>query len=129
MLSFYLKLYPLSLSTATIITILSLMPFPEIELVEDVPLADKWVHFVMYGTLTTIIWFEYNRHHTKHQWGKLLLWAIIAPAAMSGIIEILQSTCTATRNGDWWDFVANSIGVGLGTVVGLCLKRLMRVSP
>ena len=48
---------------------------------------------------------------------------IIAPVAMSGCIELMQAYCTDTRSGDWLDFLANSIGVGLAALIGLYLLR------
>lgn len=48
---------------------------------------------------------------------------IIAPVAMSGCIELMQAYCTDTRSGDWLDFLANSIGVGLAALIGYYLLR------
>ena len=32
---------------------------------EDVPFADKWVHILMYFLLSTSLWIEYLRSHTR----------------------------------------------------------------
>ena len=50
-----LKEHPLSITIVCLIIILSLMKVPEIEMAEDVPLADKWAHMVMYGTLSITV--------------------------------------------------------------------------
>lgn len=42
---------------------------------------------------------------------------------MSGCIELMQAYCTDTRSGDWLDFLANSIGVGLAALIGYYLLR------
>ena len=46
---------------------------------------------------------------------------------MGGLLELLQSYCTTTRNGDWLDFLADGIGaIGIclvGTVVSLITCR------
>ena len=43
---------------------------------------------------------------------------------MSGLIEILQATCTGgRRSGDILDFVANSLGVLLGWLLGTTVVR------
>jgi hypothetical protein len=42
---------------------------------------------------------------------------------MSGLLELLQAYCTGDhRSGDWLDFAANSLGVILGTAIGLLMK-------
>ena len=54
-----------------------------------------------------------------------LLWvAVLVPILMSGLIEILQATCTGgRRSGDILDFVANSLGVLLGWLLGTTVVR------
>ena len=88
----------------------------------DVPLADKWTHMVMYGTLTLAIWFDYKRSHKKYNVWRLLLFAFLAPIAMGGTLELAQAYLTTCRSGEWLDFVANTIGVCLGTVGGLLIR-------
>ena len=39
-------------------------------------------------------------------------------------MELLQAYCTTTRSGEWLDFWADSLGVLLGTIVGLLMRRL-----
>lgn len=78
--------------------------------------ADKVVHFLMYGCLSTVIWLEFmfnhrDGSHMKNVW----LWAVFFPILMSGIIEILQSTLTTYRSGEYLDFLANTVGVTLAT--------------
>ena len=53
-----IKNYPLSSLLVVAIWVVCLIPVPETPL-NDVNLIDKWTHFVMYGSLTTVIWFEY----------------------------------------------------------------------
>jgi len=78
----------------------------------------------MYAGTCGIIWFEYLRRHNMLCKRKLWIWAVIAPILMSGLIEILQATCTGgRRNGDWLDFAANSLGVALGGLAGLLLAK------
>ena len=38
-------------------------------------------------------------------------------------MELLQAHCTTTRSGEWLDFWADSLGVVLGTLVGLTYQR------
>ena len=125
MLTNWTKRYPFSLLTTIVIVVLSLMPIGRVELAEDVPLADKWVHMVMYGTLTLIIWVEYLRQHRTPKWGRLMLLGVAAPIAMSGIIELMQAYLTTCRSGEWLDLAANTIGVALGTLSGLCFHTFL----
>ena len=119
---FKVKKYPLSICCIALIWILSLTPiFPETPF-DDVAFIDKWTHLVMYGGTCSVIWIEYLRSHTGLNARKLFLWAFLAPILMSGLLELLQEYCTAGhRNGDWFDFAANSLGVTLGAVFGLLL--------
>ena len=59
-----IKNYPLSSLLIVAIWVVCLIPVPETPL-NDVNLIDKWTHFVMYGSLTTVIWFEYIRRKKK----------------------------------------------------------------
>jgi len=122
MLRLYLHRYPLACFLAVAIVLLSLLPMPEIRMAEDVPLADKWTHMVMYGVLTLAIWYDYRRSHRKRNAWKLLLFAFLAPIAMGGVLELMQAYLTTCRSGEWLDFVANTIGVCLGTILGLLIK-------
>ena len=115
------KKYPFSCVLIAAIWYLSLLfNAPETPL-DDVPLVDKWVHMVMYGGTFTVLWIEYIRQHQQPDYKKLLIWAFIAPIVMSGILELLQEYCTETRQAEWTDLLANSIGVTLAAIIGLSL--------
>ena len=123
MLHLYLRRYSISLLLAVGIVLLSLLPMPEIKLAEDVPLADKWIHMVMYGVLTLAIWVDYKRAHRQYNVWKLLIFAFLAPIAMGGILELMQAYLTTCRSGEWLDFVANTIGVCLGSAAGIVMLK------
>ncbi len=129
MITTCIKNYPLSLLTALAIIVLSVIPFPEIKMAEDIPLADKWVHFIMYGGLSLVVWFEMARREKKTKTKKaaslLLLWGLVLPALLGGVLEFVQEYLTTTRSGDFWDFVADAIGAVLGTVLGVLLRPLL----
>lgn len=118
MLTSYIKKYPFSIVVAITITIISLFPFPEVKMIEDVPLADKWTHMVMYGVLSFVIWAEYLHKHQEIRYKTLLLFGFIAPIFMGGTLELMQAYLTTCRSGDWLDFVANSIGATLNLIIG-----------
>lgn len=90
----------------------------------DVSLIDKWTHMVMYLVTCGAIWWEYLRSHKAVCPVRLTLWAVLAPIAMGGLIEILQAYCTGgRRSGEWLDFVADTLGVVLAACLGLGWKR------
>ncbi|MBR6030984.1 MAG: VanZ family protein [Bacteroidaceae bacterium] len=126
MMRTYILRYPFSLLLTLVIVLLSLLPIPDVKLADDVPLADKWTHMVMYGVLTLVIWFDYKRSHQQDNFWRLLLFAFLAPIAMGGALELAQAYLTTCRSGEWLDFVANSIGVCIGTVGGLMIKKVKR---
>ena len=126
MLHLYLRRYPLALLVAVVIVLLSLLPIPDMKVDVHVPLADKWTHMVMYAALTLIIWFEYRRSHKQWNSLKLVFWAFLAPIALGGLLELAQAHLTSCRSGEWLDFVANTIGVCIGTVGGLVMIKVKR---
>ena len=128
MLLLYLRRYPFTLLLVLVIVLLSLLPMPDIKLTENVPLADKWTHMVMYGALTLVIWFDYRRTHRQCNAWRLFVFAFLAPIAMGGTLELMQAYLTTCRSGEWLDFVANSIGVCIGTIGGLVMKVPKRFS-
>lgn len=121
-----LRCYPLSLLCLALIWYLCLfVNMPETPM-DNVPFIDKWTHLAMYGGTTSVIWWEYLRHHSRLIFWKLFLFAFLGLILMSGVIELLQAYATTTRAGEWLDFVANTTGVCLGTLVGWCMYRWRR---
>lgn len=147
------------------VTVLSLAPIPENPPLGDVPLIDKWVHFVMYGGVVSAVWLDlYLRvkrkaqdlylhsrkqaqdlclrpgsqmqgnastiHPTlasiqKGRWSFALI-TFLCAALLGGVMELLQGL-SGYRSCDMLDFVANSLGAMLGTVVCLVLSKIVRI--
>lgn len=122
----YPKRYPLSNVVATAIVILSLIPIPEVPQLENISLLDKWVHMVMYGGLCMVIWWEYLHQHRSIHWRRALVGAVLLPVALGGGLELAQKYLTTCRSGEWLDFMANSVGVGLAALVAVILARVCR---
>ena len=118
--------YPLTILCVVAIWVLCFCMPPKTQL-DDVPCIDKWAHLLMYGGTTSVFWWEYWRQKSKGNVLNhiILLWvAVLVPILMSGLIEILQATCTGgRRSGDILDFVANSLGVLLGWLLGTTVVR------
>ena len=119
--------YPCSLICITLIWVLSLTPFfPETPL-DDVAFIDKWTHLVMYGGTCSVMWWENVRHthlSGRRQTIHFSLLTILFLVALGGLMELLHAHCTTTRSGEWLDFWADSLGVVLGTLVGLLINTL-----
>lgn len=115
------KSYPVSTFYLIFIWVLCFMTPPSTPL-DSVAFIDKWVHVAMYAGTCGTIWYEYLRRHDRVAWTRALALAWLAPMLMSGLIEVLQATCTdGRRSGDWLDFAANCIGATLGLAIGMLL--------
>jgi len=121
-----LRRYPLTLLCLALVWYLSLfIMIPETRL-SHVKFIDKWTHFVMYGGTCSVMWWEYLRCHKLLEGRKLFLYAWLGPVLMSGLLELLQKYCTTTRQGEWLDFAANTVGVTLGTIIGLVMYKVKK---
>lgn len=121
--SYYLKNYKWTLLVGAAICYLSLSAAPEFP---ELPpsLWDKWAHCIAYGSLSTILWWEYTRPHL-HQtinWKKSIL-MLFFPLFLGSVLELVQEYATTDRHGDWMDVLANTIGAVLGTLFGFGIGR------
>ena len=120
---YFIRKYPLSLTIILVVTYLSFFKPPSMD---DEPLFqwphfDKLVHCCMYFGLSGMLWLEFIRAHRRQQAPMWHAWigAVVCPVLFSGVVELLQSYCTTYRGGDWLDFVANSVGVFVATLLAL----------
>ena len=116
-----IKKYPVSLFLIAAIWTVCLIPIPETPL-NDVPMMDKWTHFVMFGVLSLCIISEYVYRHRKPKGWNVALVGMLLPFAMGGMIELAQAYCTGgNRSGDVMDWLADGIGVLIGAAIGSLL--------
>nr|WP_211316795.1 VanZ family protein [Arenicella xantha] len=101
---------PLTVIQLVAITILSLLPLPELP---PLPGNDKTHHLIAYASLMLPVAFVRPRH-----------WMLLAMGFVvwSGVIELIQPS--VNRYGEWLDLVANSIGILLGYLLALLMRRL-----
>ena len=107
-----MKRYPFTLICIVLIFILCFCHPTTIPL--DIPNIlglDKIAHFIMYLGTCSVMWTEYLLRHDRINYARTLLFAVIAPIAMSGGIEWVQGAMTDYRGADIYDFYANSFGV------------------
>jgi VanZ family protein len=84
--------------------------------------ADKWVHALMYALLGGVCCWDSIR--LKMSGWPLWLIAVLIPMLYGGIIEIMQEQWFAPRSGEWLDWMADCIGVAVGAVLTMIIKRL-----
>jgi len=122
----WIRRYKYSVLVTLVITILSTIPIPEVKPLEGVPLIDKWVHFVMYASLSIAMWIDQKNAHQPLS-PSFYLWMIVLPSCLGGILELVQAYLTTCRSGEWLDVIADTIGAVIGTVgcfiIGLIWNR------
>ncbi len=110
-----MKKYSLSIALLAIITALSL--YPSTELPEtDMAFADKWAHWLMYGTLTVVLLWDCGRGKKTRALAQdicLMLFSMLWGALM----ELAQIYLTTTRSGEWMDVAANCFGAICGLLL------------
>jgi VanZ family protein len=113
----------LSILVAIIIGYLSLTSSHTFDKVPEfnIPYFDKVVHFGMYFGLMLMITIE-NRKSVKSL--KQLFLIGFIPLFYGILIEILQSSFTVTRNGNFFDAVADYAGILFSILVCLLIKPL-----
>jgi len=103
----------ITLLVLTLISVLSLMPLAHLP---DAPGSDKTHHLIAYFALAFPVALGGERK-----------WFLLIPVYIlwGGAIELIQPF--VNRYAEWLDFIANSLGVGLGAIVGLALRRLHKL--
>jgi VanZ family protein len=115
----------------TAIVILSLAPIPDNAPLEDVPLIDKWVHFVIYAGLVFAAWFDRWQNKSTIGWWTFAILICLFSSLLGGLLEWAQG-CTNYRSCELLDFYADTIGALLATfiiVVGHLLQGADRHRP
>ncbi len=122
---YYIRQYPLSLLIIGIVIYLSFFHPPQLDDVPLFPHFDKVAHFCMYGGMSGMLWLEFLLTHRrgKYPYRHGFVGGTICPILFSGMIEILQGAMTTYRSGDWFDFLANTLGVLTATAIAWFLIR------
>ena len=88
--------------------------------------TDKIVHFLMYLGLAGIASLNYIYDKKGHVIIlKLVVFAILIPVLYGGLIEILQAEFFPPRTGDWYDFLADTLGVLASLPFSLWFRRFL----
>jgi VanZ family protein len=98
-------------------TILLLMPSYAVPKVLD--FYDKAQHALMFATLTMAGLLAYPKRIKRVVWGLVFY---------GGLMEVLQTTLTTTRHGDWFDWLADGLGIAMGLGAYLLSQRLVNIT-
>lgn len=113
----YLFSYWKSTVVCIIILILSTVTFKTIPDVAKFENSDKFTHILMYAGLGFIFFFEYKndvRRNTNRNW---FIYPFLFLILFGGIIEILQGTLFKPRTAELGDWIADIIGLLIGTLL------------
>lgn len=106
----YVFQYKFSILLTCVIVVLSLLPakdFP-FDSVYKIPHIDKFVHITMYGSLGFVALMECRCTNRCLGLYTLVLSGILFASLL---IEIVQATLIASRGAEWFDLLANSLGL------------------
>lgn len=119
-----LRTYPLSILSAIALVYLSFMK-TDGSLLPVGMNVDKVIHFFMYLGASAVFWVEWIRAHTRYKSFTLkgVLYCVVFPVLVSGLIELGQEYLVEYRTGDWLDFVANACGVVLSAIIAYSYCR------
>ncbi len=88
---------------------------------------DKVVHVLMYATFAFLCIWGYRKQFVangKTYRAKALRLATIISILYGGITELMQEYLVPSRTGDWYDFLADTIGTLLGiSIFGLFFRK------
>ena len=71
-----------------------------------IPHFDKIIHFGLFFVFSLLLFRPYKKLGTRH-----LVWAPITAIVLSGFLESIQRTISATRSSNFYDFLANVSGI------------------
>lgn len=100
----------------SLVTVLTLSPSHKIpQGLQEV--NDKIIHAGIYFITCGLIYLGFIRFNFKYPVARKVLGGIVVLCILyGGAIELLQHYLTASRKGDWYDFLANSAGVLISAI-------------
>jgi len=120
-----LKKYWLTTLVLVIIFVLCFMKTTSLP-VPPIQNFDKVVHTIMFLGLSGVIFFDSTRYFRFPISNVRIFWcSFIFPAALGGLIEILQADLTTYRTGDWFDFLFDNVGAVIGWGIALLINRYL----
>ena len=103
-----------------VILILTGLPGSLFPRVKPVVGIDKVVHLLMYAGFAFACLWGYRKQFVSNGSAyrkKAIILALVISIAYGGLTEIMQEYLVPKRAGDWLDFLADSIGTGIGVLI------------
>jgi VanZ family protein len=90
------------------------------------PHIDKAVHFIMYFVLALVLIHD-SQHYSKIRLnhGRIILISVLMVIGWGGFLEMLQRMPGIHRNGDFFDFLANTVGAVVASLLYRIFERLL----
>ncbi len=98
----------------------SLVVMPKIDLGFKLKSSDKYLHTFAYFTLTTVWFFAFREKIKKFNFKIFLIAALIIYGI---VIEVLQGSITNYRTADFYDEIANMLGI---LIASLFFNKLLK---
>ncbi|HZH54551.1 MAG TPA: VanZ family protein [Sphingobacteriaceae bacterium] len=123
-----MRYYFLPFLWAIIVLILCLLPPSSLE---GTPRffegADKVVHLGFFFVFSTLLFHAYLQIDGNHfkLWPRFFQVVLIS-VVFAALTELLQWKISTHRNGDWWDFFADVVGIGMASFSFLLLRSRNR---
>jgi len=88
---------------------------------------DKMAHLGFFFILTVLLLFGKINQQNSYDYRLLtILKIILITTVLGGGIELLQWKVFTYRSAEWWDFISDMLGVGMGIFSYLLLHRKYR---
>lgn len=109
----YVFRYKFSILLAVLISLGSLLPGDSVpgHSLFSIPHFDKIAHMAMYGAFAFVVLMESSR---KTRSGRACLLLLLLLFLISALMELLQATLVPSRGAEWYDLLANLLGLAGG---------------
>lgn len=84
--------------------------------------SDKWVHLLVYALLGAMACWDSMRSSTSVV--RIVLIGLVLPVLYGGVLELVQEWWFYPRTGDWFDWLADGMGVLLGCGIATIIARI-----
>lgn len=118
-----------SITITFLVLLLSFATMSPVESVMVFVWSDKLVHVVLYFLLTMVVLYDVIQRVDGKSEKKRVVWGIFFTISIGGITELFQTLFFYPRQGDWFDFLSNIIGVLIAwyTMVLFRKKRKLKL--
>ncbi len=117
-----MPLFLLSALAVVFIAVLTLMPMPVSDAEPWIPYSDKVVHFLLFGTLSTVLCFDLGRKAGCLN-GRIVIGAMAITVVYGAVVELLQGGMGLGRSADMADWLADDLGA---VVCPMLLWKVLR---